>query len=88
MPINPEKVEIGTLVRLEEGSYFCSKAQRYIFISSCKFGVVIEKYEYATGSYPMEVLGYKFLAEVIIGPHYLLDIPNFKLYGVQSEEGP
>jgi hypothetical protein len=84
MIINHEKIEIGTLVRLEEGSYFCENAQRYVPISHCQIGVVISIFNYDETSYPWAVLGYKFLSDIIIGPYRLRDVPDFKLYEVKS----
>ncbi len=84
MIINHEKVEIGSLVRLEEGSYFCENLQRYVPISHCQIGIVIHIFKYDQSSYPWAVLGYKFLSDVMVGPHKLSDVTDFKLYGVKS----
>ena len=85
MIINHEKIEIGSLVRLEEGSYFCGNAQRYVPISHSRIGIVIHIFKYDETSYPWAVLGYKFLSDVIIGSHRLRDIPDFKLYEVRRD---
>ena len=69
MPIEPTSAKVGTLVRIEEGSYFCEKAMRYVPISFCKIGVIVNIYIYDPHSYPWEILGYKFLADVMIGQH-------------------
>ena len=83
MIINHNKVKIGTLVRLEEGSYFCENTQRYVPVSHCQIGLVIHIFTYDETSYPWAVLGYKFLADVVVGAHRLRDIPDFKLYEVK-----
>tara|TARA_R100000406_G_C3106602_1_gene123325 strand:+ start:1049 stop:1309 length:261 start_codon:yes stop_codon:yes gene_type:complete len=85
MIISPENVKVGTLVRLEEGSYFCENVQRYVPISHCQIGLVIFIFEYDESSYPWAVLGYKFLADVVIGTHRLRDVPDFKLYEVRRD---
>jgi hypothetical protein len=84
MTIDHNKIEIGSLVKLEEGSYFCEYAQRYVPISHCQIGVVSSVFKYDETSYPWAVLGYKFLSDIIVGPHRLRDVPDFKLYEVRS----
>ena len=84
MIINHENIKIGSLVRLEEGSYFCQHAQRYVPISHCQIGIVIYIFKYDETSYPWSVLGYKFLSDVIVGTHRLRDVPDFKLFEVKS----
>ena len=84
MIINHEKIEIGSLVRLEEGSYYCENAKRYVPISHCQIGIVIHIFKYDQSSYPWSILGYKFLSDIIVGPYRLRDVPDFKLYGVKS----
>ena len=84
MNIDHNKIEIGSLVKLEEGSYFCEHAQRYVPISHCQIGIVISIFKYDETSYPWAVLGYKFLSDVIVGPYRLRDVPDFKLYEVRS----
>ena len=86
MPIEPTSAKVGTLVRIEEGSYFCEKAMRYIPISFCKIGVIVNIYIYDPHSYPWEILGYKFLADVMIGQHRLRDIPDFKMFEAKNEK--
>lgn len=85
MIIDQEKIEIGSLVRLEEGSYYCELKQRYVPISHCQIGIVIHIFKYDETSYPWAVLGYKFLSDVMIGSHRLRDIPDFKLYEVKRD---
>jgi len=84
MIIDHEKVKIGTLVRLEEGSYYCEVAQQYVPVSYCQIGLLIHIFRYEVSSYPWATLGYKFLADVVVGPHRLRDVPDFKLYEVKS----
>lgn len=84
MSIEPTTIEIGALVKLEEGSYYCTVAKRYIPISFCQIGLVIEIFRYAPNSYPWTTLGYKYLADIVIGPHRLRDVPDFKIYEVKS----
>ena len=84
MIINHKKIEIGSLVRLEEGSYYCERTKRYVPISHCQIGIVIHIFAYDETSYPWSVLGYKFLSDVMVGSHRLRDVPDFKLYEVKS----
>lgn len=86
MPTSHKKVEIGTLVKIEEGSYYCQNAQRYVPISFCTIGMVIDIFYYGEESYPWVTLGYEYLADVIMGPHKLRDIPSFKIYEVKNEK--
>ena len=55
-------------------------------ISFCTIGMVIDVFYYNSDSYPWVGLGYEYLADVIMGPHKLRDIPNFKIYEVNSEK--
>ncbi len=84
MPTSQTKIKIGALVKLEEGSYYCMNAQRYVPISFCSIGMIIDIYYYQEGSYPWIALGYEYIADVILGPHKLRDIPNFKVHEVAS----
>lgn len=86
MPTSQKKVKIGTLVKIEEGSYYCQNAERYVSISFCTIGMVIDVFYYNSDSYPWVALGYEYLADVIMGPHKLRDIPNFKIYEVNIEK--
>lgn len=86
MPTNQKKVKVGVLVKLEEGSYYCMNAQRYVPISFCSIGMVIDVSYYEQGSYPWITLGYEYLADVILGPHKLRDIPSFKIYELSNEK--
>ena len=85
MPINPESVKIGSLVRVQEGSYFSWEYQKYSHVSFASIGVVLQIFRYNENSYPFTILGYEFLAEVFIDGHRFIDVPNFKLYEVGDE---
>lgn len=85
MPINPKTVKTGSLVRVEEGSYFSWEYQQYIKVSFTSIGVVLAVFHYNENSYPFTILGYEFLAEVFIDGHRFIDVPNFKLYDVKDE---
>ena len=86
MHTSHKKVKIGTLVKIEEGSYFCQSAQRYVPISFCTIGMVIDVFYYDEQSYPWVALGYEYLADVIMGAHKLRDIPSFKIHEVNNEK--
>ncbi len=48
--------------------------------------MVIDIFYYGEESYPWIALGYEYLADVIMGPHKLRDIPSFKIYEVKNEK--
>ena len=83
MTIDHKRLKLAPWSSLEEGSYYCENAKRYVPISHCQIGIVISIFKYDEESYPWAVLGYKFLSDIIIGPYRLRDVPDFKLYEVK-----
>jgi hypothetical protein len=86
MPTNQENFKIGALVTLDKGSYYCVNSKRFVPISHRSLGVVVHIFWYDESTYPWSVLGYKFLADVVIGCHKLRDVPNFKIREVSKKD--
>jgi hypothetical protein len=86
MPINPKKTEVGSLVKLEEGSYYCMNSKQFVYVSPKNVGVIVHIFWYDDFTYPWKVLGYKFLADIIIGSYKLRDVPDFKINGIRAED--
>ena len=85
MPIDPEKVKVGSLVSLEGGSYYCMGTKKFVPICHNSVGVVIHVFWYDDFTYPWRVLGYKFLVDVVVGCHKLRDVPDFKVNEVTKQ---
>ena len=86
MPISHEKVNIGTLVKLEEGSYYCVNYRQFVYVSPVKVGIVVHLFWYDDLTYPWKILGYKFLADIIVGSYKLRDVPDFKINGIRVKD--
>jgi len=79
MPINVEKIKIGSLVTLDKGSYYCVASKRFVPVLQNNVGVIVHIFWYDDFTYPWKALGYKFLADVIVGSYKLRDVPDFKI---------
>ena len=84
MPINIEKIKVGSLVTLHNGSYYCVASKRFVPISQNSIGVIIHIFWYDEFTYPWQALGYKFLADIVVGSHKLRDVPDFKIDGIDK----
>jgi hypothetical protein len=85
MPTDPTKINIGSLVSVEQGSYYCMNTRQFVEISSEAIGIVVHLYWYDQLTYPWKILGYKYLADIIIGQYKLRDVPNFKVNEVRGK---
>ena len=85
MPINQDKIKIGALVTLEGGSYYCVISKKFVSISKNSVGIIVHMFWYDEFTYPWSVLGYKFLADIVIGSHKLRDVPDFKVNEVTKQ---
>tara|TARA_A100001011_G_scaffold175203_1_gene183821 strand:- start:1207 stop:1455 length:249 start_codon:yes stop_codon:yes gene_type:complete len=82
MHIPHDEVKVGDLARVEQGSYYCENSRGFVLIDSEQIGIIVHVFKYDEITYPWKTLGYKYLVDIIIGPHKLRDIPNFKIHGV------
>jgi hypothetical protein len=82
MHIPHDEIKIGALVRLEEGSYYCERHKKFVTIGPEMIGVIVHIFKYDEITYPWKTLGYRYLADLVMGPHKLRDVPNFKIHGV------
>jgi len=61
-------------------------AKQFVYVSPVKVGVVVHIFWYDDFTYPWKILGYKFLADIVIGSHKLRDVPDFKINGIRAED--
>ena len=70
---------------LERGSYYCVASKKFVPISKSSVGIIVHIFWYDEFTYPWSVLGYKFLADIVIGSYKLRDVPDFKVNEVSKE---
>ena len=54
-------------------------SKKFVPICQNSVGIVIHIFWYDEFTYPWSVLGYKFLADIVVGSHKLRDVPDFKV---------